>query len=604
MSASTIKAGRVLQEKWALPWLSKSSDLYPWILAIILVNFLLINGAPHGGDIGYWKSWVRQLQLGGYLAFEGDYPPVYIHWLYLVGKIYSALSIAVEPNSFLKFLAQVPVLTCHCLLAVITARWAEHCQLSREHAQRAMALVCFNPALLVDGPLWGQVDILPTTFVVVALFFALVKRRMDIAVPLFVLSLLTKFQMIAFAPVFGVLALRQFKLSLLGALYSLVVVLLAFLPFLVVGKAVDAFTNAYIHTLGSYPKATFNGANLWFLLAGNMAPDDLNIFTGEAGGFWVVKHTGMLAFALVCLLVFATGVYRQWRCAAGESPVAERSAEALLYALVCASAFFVILPAMHERYMMPAVVIAMFYGLLVPWGFYLALVLALVSSLNMMLVFGVSGPFLWQSLAAMSVLILLVLMLVVFLGQARVSRGFHRLVDSLRRPIVAIVVAALLLWGFAYYLHQSYRVLFPELQEGQKLLRQFPILDTRQSHGVMRINSSFDGNILSVAGTRYREGIGVHADSVIVFDLDGKAARLSIMAGVDDEVGAAEVEFSIREGADILWQSGPVFGYEREPVRADIDVSGVDELSLVVSARGTDSWDHADWINPVITLAE
>ncbi|HEY7772484.1 MAG TPA: hypothetical protein VIC26_04845, partial [Marinagarivorans sp.] len=81
-----------------------------YLIAAIACNLLLLFFEGYGGDLGYWKSWVSQLERNGYKDFNGNYPPLYIHWLYLVAKFYAWVDVPIEANNLLKYCAQIPVL--------------------------------------------------------------------------------------------------------------------------------------------------------------------------------------------------------------------------------------------------------------------------------------------------------------------------------------------------------------------------------------------------------------------------------------------------------------------------------------------------------------
>src|SRR5690606_12095682 len=135
-----------------------------------------------------------------------------------------------------------------------------------------------NPAILVNGPIWGQVDLIPATMVFGAILLSTYQRYAYLAIPVFSLSLLTKFQMIAFAPVFGFLFFRNPGKNLFGAFIAIILGALIFMPAILAGHFIQSFNQAYIDTLGQYPMTTFNAANIWILLTGNVAPDSVILF--------------------------------------------------------------------------------------------------------------------------------------------------------------------------------------------------------------------------------------------------------------------------------------------------------------------------------------
>ena len=130
----------------------------------------------------------------------------------------------------------------------------------------------------------------------------------------------------------------------------------------------------------------------------------------------------------------------------------------------------------------------------------------------------------------------------------------------------------------------------------------FDLIYARQDHGKMAVNRSFDGNRLSVANRRYAQGIGTHASSDIQYQLPDNAETFSFMVALDDEVGTADVQFSVWGDGKLLWQSAPIYGYERHIPTHKLNIQGVKILNLKVAPLKDDKWDHANWVNTVITF--
>jgi glucose/arabinose dehydrogenase len=107
-----------------------------------------------------------------------------------------------------------------------------------------------------------------------------------------------------------------------------------------------------------------------------------------------------------------------------------------------------------------------------------------------------------------------------------------------------------------------------------------------------------DGLPLSLNGMVYAKGLGVHADSELSYDLNGRFSRFLADLGVDDEVGAlGSVIFQVFADGEKLYESEVLTG-ESPPVPIELDVTGRRELRLIVlRANGENSYDHADWAN-------
>ncbi|MDD4279542.1 alpha-galactosidase [Candidatus Sumerlaeota bacterium] len=125
-----------------------------------------------------------------------------------------------------------------------------------------------------------------------------------------------------------------------------------------------------------------------------------------------------------------------------------------------------------------------------------------------------------------------------------------------------------------------------------------------QEYGTLQINKSVDGHPLTVAGTTYEKGLGTHADSVMIFALDGDVIRFKALVGIDDDgekTRKGTVVFKVVGDSKVLWESGVIKSYE--PAKeCDVDVSGVKLLMLMCEGANdgiTD--DHGDWLNATFT---
>ncbi|GGI10563.1 hypothetical protein GCM10007368_31860 [Isoptericola cucumis] len=105
-----------------------------------------------------------------------------------------------------------------------------------------------------------------------------------------------------------------------------------------------------------------------------------------------------------------------------------------------------------------------------------------------------------------------------------------------------------------------------------------------------------DGRTLSVAGRTYTKGVGAHAVSGLSVDLGGTCTSLRTDYGIDDEIGgAASLRFEVRGDGERLWSSDLVTRASGNQ-HAEIDVTGVERLRLVVNDGGNgNGQDHADW---------
>lgn len=587
------------------PW--SSSLLQAYLVLAVIANFGLLFLKGYSQDLGYWQDWVRQLSTNGYDGFNGNYPPLYVHWLYIVGKFYTLSGIPLEHNDFLKFLTQIPVTIFHCILTLLVFSQLKRFNASRSFIHTMMLLTVLNPAILVNGPIWGQVDLIPAVMVFAAILLAVDQRWSYLSIPVFALALLTKFQMIAFAPVFGFLFFRNTSKHLVGILLAIALGALVFLPSILAGHFWQAFKQAYIDTLGQYPMTTFNAANIWILLTGNTAPDNIVLFgiaTDSAiATVFTAKYFGMLLFSLTAFYVFFQGIHFLVKNGANYNEQ-QLLAHSFFSVMICAVAFFTLLPAMHERYLFPAVVLALAYSAIAHQKLIYPIVISMLCALNMLIILEINGSDIWHGLSWLIVIVLILGLAELMIGRKLFNTFASLSIKASRIPFVAALFFIIATGGMLNYFFDRYQIHQLSLTENQQFLTELPLNYARQDHGTMALHRSFDGNHLSLANRRYAQGIGTHANSDIQYQLPDGATEFNFKVGLDDEVGNADVQFSVWGDEKLLWESEPILGHERNLPTHTIDVTGIKKLNLKVASLKDDKWDHADWINTVITFTQ
>jgi hypothetical protein len=105
-----------------------------------------------------------------------------------------------------------------------------------------------------------------------------------------------------------------------------------------------------------------------------------------------------------------------------------------------------------------------------------------------------------------------------------------------------------------------------------------------------------DGKPITIGSVPYKKGLGIHAPSEIVYSLNKKYSRFKAVAGIDDETGyTGSVVFSVFADDIQLYESNVIKGGSK-PVKIDVDITGKQELRLVVTDAGDgNNYDHADW---------
>ena len=112
-----------------------------------------------------------------------------------------------------------------------------------------------------------------------------------------------------------------------------------------------------------------------------------------------------------------------------------------------------------------------------------------------------------------------------------------------------------------------------------------------------QMDRSCQGDALSIAGTRYPWGIGVHADSELTFALSGHYQEFRADVGIDTRIGAkGSVRFHVLGDGKELYASPVVRGSDPKPRQIHTAVAGIKRLTLKVTHSGDlDLGDVADW---------
>ena len=118
-------------------------------------------------------------------------------------------------------------------------------------------------------------------------------------------------------------------------------------------------------------------------------------------------------------------------------------------------------------------------------------------------------------------------------------------------------------------------------------------------YGNVQTNSSVGGNTLTLRGVTYASGIGTHAVSNIVYNLNGAYTSFLSDIGIDDEElakGIGSVDFQVIGDGKVLFDSG-ILTNASSIVSLDVNVTGVQQLTLLATNGVANSidYDHADW---------
>ncbi|MBF0539144.1 MAG: glycosyltransferase family 39 protein, partial [Nitrospirae bacterium] len=318
--------------------------VFSLVAALLIRLYLatLVEGYP--ADISCFRSWAIYVADKGFANFYSgeifaDYPPGYIYILYLIGKIRVVLSMSYSTTSYL-VLVKLPPIIADLIAANIIFQLSRR-RFSLKASVILSALYAFNPAVIVNSCLWGQVDAVFTLCLLLTLM-AMTQQRLVVAALLFALSVLVKPQALIFTPVlvFAFIGQRSLKTLAIGVVCAIAFFALAVVPFSI-NKGVFWIFEHYQKTLASYPYASLNAFNLFALTGGNFQADSTRFL-------FLPYSTWGVIFILWSVIVASYFFYKN-----------QTSENLPLIALFIVTAVYVTTSKMHERYLFPAMLIAL-----------------------------------------------------------------------------------------------------------------------------------------------------------------------------------------------------------------------------------------------------
>jgi hypothetical protein len=112
------------------------------------------------------------------------------------------------------------------------------------------------------------------------------------------------------------------------------------------------------------------------------------------------------------------------------------------------------------------------------------------------------------------------------------------------------------------------------------------------------VDASVAGRELSVGGSVYDKGIGMHSESRLTYDLGGAYHFFEALVGLDDQTGregSAGIEVLVDGKAQNLGEPNELT-MQRGPRLVRVSMAGARELTLVVKFGGRgDVQGHVDW---------
>jgi len=582
--------------------------LFYLLLAIaFLMRLALIPNPGFEADVSFWKSWgLAILDMGvikGLPLTNFNYPTPFAYFLGFMVWIYRLFA---DPHNFNEFWnnSNLLFLTITKIFPILAdfgiagaflyiGRHAKRLSFPVFNYALCSIIYLLNPLGLFDGALWGQIDSVGVLLFLLALLASL-HRFSFLAGIIFMIAMMTKLQNMIYGPIFFLfiwqyLGYENLIKALGGAMLAFGTLNGQFFLNHQAGRVLESITGNYDY----FPWLSLNAYNPWWIFSGadgQQVSDKV-----MAIGIIKAKTVGLLAFSSMYLFAMLQQIKEKKGFLYG-----------FLTSLILVNAsFFLLQTQSHDRYAFPLSVFlllwfpftkipfklfAMLYSLFTLVYFYnlhTALIVNYPKN-GIMLLNSFNTPFL--TIIASIILTSLLIIFCIYLARS------SRFISYFLLLIVGLFISAILFLNTPLM-----------FQKPVSLTKITPITATA-GYGSRQINMpanaafGFDKwSPLSVQYAFYKTGIGTHAPARDVYDINRKFKTFSTDYGVDTNGGAqGSVIFEVYGDEKLLFRSELIKRFEL-PKHAEIDVTGVKILELVVTDGGNGNFDdHADWLNPIL----
>lgn len=336
------------------------------VLAVGLICKMVISWIFRGFevDMNCFKSWGQHVLEVGISNFYNDgfsdYPPGYIYvcgilaWICESFKIgWSADLAAVDwTSAATDVVFKLPACICDLAAGYYIYKIAKR-KFPDNMSVLCAVLYIFNPAVMINSSVWGQVDSIYVFFLLLMINYIL-ERKLPCAYLAFGIGIIVKPQMLFFAPILIWAIVEQVFLEnfswkkfinhLVWGVCAIVIMLLLAAPF-GLSKVIPQFTD----TVGSYEYCSVNAYNIWTVFGKNW------IDQGQKILFMSAKSWGTLAIVIVVVSTFIL-LSKNKKC---------KSKYFLMSAFLIVGVFLFSV-RMHERYMYPVMVLLLLAYLMNP----------------------------------------------------------------------------------------------------------------------------------------------------------------------------------------------------------------------------------------------
>lgn len=285
-------------------------------------------------DVDTWFAWAQRLNQLGFANFYSDqiwtnYTPGFLYIFGFLGLIKDLLKIN---DAQFYLLLKLPFICSELLLGILI--YLAIGKKSTSWALAAASLIIFNPALIFNSSIWGQLDSLFTLFLLLSMLF-LYQRKLILSSMMTGLALLFKPQAIALLVVYLLYLISNFSIQSLLKLLApaLITIFLASLPFFP-QQPFSGFPLLFLKMASDYSYTSLFAYNFWGIWG--FWINDSNLWNGLT-----LKTWGYLLYffywIVIAFLYF------------------NKKISILILVTLAALSFFFLPTRVHERYLYPAI---------------------------------------------------------------------------------------------------------------------------------------------------------------------------------------------------------------------------------------------------------
>lgn len=287
-------------------------------------------------DVDAWFAWAHRLSSEGFIGFYSEniwtnYTPGYLYILKILGDFQNLFSINTEA---FYLLLKLPPITSDLILSVFIYKIISESRFAKMSLVGSL-LILFNPALIFNSAVWGQIDSILSLFMVISIYY-LNKNQLALSSVLIGLAFLIKPQAIALAPVFLLFLFKNFSIKnfLQICLPGLLITIILSIPFFGI-QSIQKLFELFLKMTGDYPYTSLFAYNFW-----------------GGVGFWIkdnqiwaslsFQHWGYLFY-----FSFWIGV-AMWH-------LFKKNLSLYSLAILATLSFYFLPTRVHERYLYPAI---------------------------------------------------------------------------------------------------------------------------------------------------------------------------------------------------------------------------------------------------------